>query len=72
MEVFKLFLERAGFRHLIRLPRGRHPLRGPFGQMLDAQMSKSEMRKSATRGKNERDPMSFIEGISGKKTLFPL
>ena len=26
----------------VRLPRGRHPLRGPFGKMLDAQMNKRE------------------------------
>ncbi|XP_059079950.1 uncharacterized protein LOC131878066 [Tigriopus californicus] len=55
----------GGPRQLVRLPRGRHPLRGPFGQMLDAQMSKSELtKKNLYYG--DSDTLSFIQELSDK------
>jgi hypothetical protein len=38
--IYVLSLGVANVRHVIRLPRGRQALRGPFGQMLDEQMRK--------------------------------
>ena len=62
------------FRHVIRLPRGRHPLRGPFGQLLDTQMSKSDVTRKQQQQqgggrsigiKEEDDTMSsFIHALT--------
>lgn len=48
-------------RQVIRLPivRGRNDLRGPFGKLLNAQMSKNRERFAAAD-----ETMSFIHGFS--------
>lgn len=68
-------------RQSIRVPRGRQALRGPFGQMLDAQMNKSDVIRRSNNpdilGNNENQsttyshspPMVWGKPYSGNDTL---
>jgi hypothetical protein len=54
--------------HAVRLPRGRHPLRGPFGQMLDAQMSKSDVTRNGKYAGAAAE-VAFLHSATNSPTL---
>ena len=47
---------------MIRLPRGRDPLRGPFGRMLDDKMRQSDIKGTYTA---DEGTISFLQSLSG-------
>ncbi len=50
----------------MRLPRGRHPLRGPFGQMLDDKMSKSDLTRNLSV---DQAGVSFLRAMKHQNAL---